>query len=183
MFCLELAICKRDSLSSIFCPNISQISCIHSEYAMWKELHIFNLMKNAIFVKVVFSFEYRVINIPTLYVGIFITEIRKVEEGLTWSQKPLNIKDLKNYWRKLIENLWKIASNTRDRDTIKLLFDFTFMRNPTYPEILNRNTPLRPMLALQNQQKILQEGEFSKNLWWQLCSESNWGQRLWRPLH
>ena len=55
MFRLELAICKRDSLSSIFCPNISQISCIHSEYAMWKELHTLDNTKKWIIVK---SFQY-----------------------------------------------------------------------------------------------------------------------------
>lgn len=95
------------------------------------------------------------------------TEIRQVEEDLLWNQKLLNIEDLKSYWKKLIENLWKIAWNTREISTIKLLFDFTFTRTPTYSEILNRNTPLRPMLALQSQEKIPQEGEFSKNLWWQ----------------
>ncbi len=94
-------------------------------------------------------------------------EIQKVEEDLVWNKKLLNVEDLKSYWKKLIENLWKIASSTRDHDTLKLLFNFTFTRNPSYSEILSRNTPLRPMLALQNQQKILQYGGWDENTRWQ----------------
>lgn len=110
------------------------------------------------------------------------TKIINIESQLWKDENTVSLDGIKTHWKKLIENIGKIASNTRDHEILKFLFRFTFTETPEFVSIVNRNTPLQAFFAIGSQQKILHEGEFPKNMIWQLHSESNWGSRLWRPM-
>lgn len=111
------------------------------------------------------------------------SKIIEVQNSLSKWQEEFDNSIIKKYGKLFIENIWKIASNTKEHEVLKVIFEFIFRSTPTFWEIVNRNTPLQSFLALWSQQKILHEGEFLKNTWWQSRMDSNHGQGLWRPLH
>lgn len=94
-------------------------------------------------------------------------EIKKVEENLKQEESEVNLEWFKKYGKKLIENIWEIAQNTKEHEVLHILFQLVFDTTPTYDQIVNRNTPLRPFFALISQQKILPRENFYENLWWQ----------------
>ncbi len=120
-----------------------------------------------------------------------IKEIKKQKIEIEWSIKSIendiDIDTLVEFWNMVSENLGNIASGLRQHDILQFIFDFSLGYTPQYSDILIRNIKLQPLLALGTKKRTIDDSYSWINnnfkYGWQLRSGSNWGQRLWRPLH
>lgn len=71
----------------------------------------------------------------------------------------------------LVEHLGELASNSKERRLVEVVFELVFSRTPRYDEIANRTAPIYPIFALSSQEKIPPEGNSTRNLRWQLVFE------------
>lgn len=108
-------------------------------------------------------------------------EIEKTKIDLEKDIQTVSISNIQKYGKTLIENLWEIALNTKENHILQLLFRVVCSRVPTYEEIINRNTPLRPLFSLISQTKNPPEEILGENTWWQPQLESNRPRRIWSP--
>ena len=98
-------------------------------------------------------------------------EILEIENSINNSEIELNIVNVKRYWKFFIENMWKIALESKDNQMLLLLFQFIFKEIPTYWSILNRNSPLNLMLALGSKKRTIDDSlicsNIERNVLWQ----------------
>ncbi len=168
--------------------NVREDELSENQKVLSEELSKLKLEKDSISSKIHMAFD-----LPEILheINNKLTEVKwkisDLEEKLVNEKRRIDIDELKKYSRSFIENLWTLASNTKDREFISLIFQFVFYTTPTYKWIVNRNTPLNFMLALNTKKRIIDDSLDCVNWeilqWWQSHLDSNQGQRLWRPLH
>ena len=89
--------------------------------------------------------------------------------------------------KNVFKHLSKAIYEEKNEERITAIFDVILEEPITYENILSNRNPLYPIFSLASKKRAIDDSLTCSNMvsssWDELCSESNWGQRLWRPLH
>ncbi len=92
-----------------------------------------------------------------------------------------------DFTQNILKHISNMLQEEKSIESVWVIFDILFETLPTYENIKSQTTSLYPIFALESKKRTIDDSlvcsGIENNAWWQLCSESNWGQRLWRPLH